>query len=101
MVASYIASTIDWLSNWYAFILRNIWNIRKPYDIQACIDWKFVAIEVKINKLKTKQPDKNWIEKHLELHQKINLKKINKISWIWLVIVYTISTHSFYIYKYN
>ena len=100
-VSSFITTSINTLSNWYAFILQNIWNTRKPYDIQACINWHFVAIEVKYHKLKTKEPDKAWIEKHLELHQKINLKKISQCSWFSYVIVYTLHSNSFYIFEYK
>lgn len=97
--SSFVNGIINTL--WYSYILRNIWNIRKRYDIQAMIDWKFIAIELKFHKLKNKLPDKEWYDKHLELHQKINLKKVSKKGWISLVIVYTLHTHKFYLYNYT
>lgn len=98
-MSSFVNGIINTL--WYSFILKNIWNIRKPYDIQACIDWHFVAIEMKYHKLKNKVPDEERYEKHLELHQKINLKKVSKKYWFSFVIIYTLHAHKFYIYNYN
>jgi len=100
--ASVTTVFMDWLENikdsrWYK--IPDIWNKTKPLDIVWNLWWRFVAIEVKHIKNKTKPADPyREIANLLELHQIVNLEINTRAWWLSYIAGYFVSLNQLLIF---